>query len=139
VIVLDTNVLSELMKPAPDTRVVAWVALQPTSSLFTTFVSEAELRYGVALMPDGARKHALGEAVAGMFEEDFAGRVLPFDGPAAKAYAGIAADRRRLGRPISQFDALVASTARSRGAAVATRNRADFEHCGIAIVDPWRA
>jgi len=137
VIVLDTNVLSELMKPAPDGRVVAWVNAQSESSLFTTFVSEAEIRFGVALLPDGARKESLRQAVTGLFGQDLCGRVLPFDGSAARAYADIAANRRRLGRPISQFDALIAAIARSRGAAVATRNSDDFDDFGLTVIDPW--
>jgi hypothetical protein len=137
VIILDTNVVSELMKPAPQTNVVKWLEEQPVLSLFTTFITEAEIFYGLALLPEGARKNALHQAIAGMFEEDFAGRVLPFDGPCAQVYARIAAGRRQLGRPISQFDALIAAIAQSRGAAVATRNSNDFEDCGIQVINPW--
>ena len=136
-IVLDTNVLSELIRRTPEPAVVDWIAAQPVASLFTTFVNEAEMRYGVAVLPDGARKAALESAVSGMFAEDFSGRVLAFDGPAARSYATLAANRRRLGRPISQFDALIAATARSRGASIATRNAADFANCGIDVIDPW--
>ncbi len=136
-IILDTNVLSELMKPDPLACVSHWVASQPVTSLFTTFVTEAEILYGLALLPDGARKAALTSAIEGMFEEDLAQRVLPFDGPAAHAYAKIAAHRRQLGQPISQFDALIAAIARSRGAIVATRNHRDFDNCGIQIINPW--
>ena len=107
--------------------------------LFTTFVTVAEIRYGLALLSEGARKNALRQAIEGMFEEDFSGRILPFDGSAARVYAGIAAGRRQLGRPVSQFDALIAAIARSRAAAVATRNSNDFEDCGIQVINPWNA
>ena len=136
-IVLDTNVLSELMRCAPDQAVEAWVSRQPPSSLFVATVTEAELRYGAALLPAGRRRDSIAAAIDAMLAEDFAGRVLPFDGPAAACYAQIAADRRNKGRPISDFDAQIAAIARSRGAALATRNVADFEGCGITIINPW--
>jgi toxin FitB len=136
-IILDTNVLSELMKVEPSTKVVNWTAAQPTSSLFTTTVTQAEVFYGVELLPDGNRRKALEEAVDGMFREDFSGRVLPFDEPAVHAYAFIAALRRKAGKPITQFDAQIAGIARSRGAAIATRNISDFERCDVQLVNPW--
>ena len=138
-IVLDTNVLSELMRQAPAERVVQWLDNQPNVSLFTTTVTQAEILYGVSILPDGKRKQGLAAAVDAMFEHDFTGRVLPFDGPAAVAYAAICADRGRLGRPISQFDAQIAAITRSRGAALATRNTPDFDECGIHVIDPWQA
>ncbi len=138
-IVLDTNVLSELMRQAPAELVVQWLDNQPNTSLFTTAVTQAEILYGVSILPDGKRKQGLGAAVGAMFERDFTGRVLPFDGPAAVAYAAICADRGPLGRPISQFDAQIAAIARSRGAALATRNTPDFDECGIHVIDPWQA
>ncbi|NKB66160.1 MAG: PIN domain-containing protein [Candidatus Latescibacteria bacterium] len=138
-IVLDTNVLSELMRKSPNEPVVQWMDTQPDPSLFTTTVTQAEILYGVSLLPTGKRKQALAAAVDAMFEEDFKGRVLPFDGPAAAAYAGICADRVHLGRPISQFDAQIAAIACSRGAALATRNTPDFDACGIHVIDPWQA
>lgn len=98
-IILDTNVLSELMKPKPLPRVESWVAAQPPASLFTTTLTQAEILYGVALLPKGGRRRALEEAVAGLFEEDFADRVLPFDGTAAHAYAILAVRRRQTGKP----------------------------------------
>lgn len=134
-IILDTNVVSELMRPAPDPGVVAWIAGQ--GSLWLTAVSEAELRLGVALMPAGARAEAVGAAVAAMLAEDFAGRILPFDSAAARAYAVICRDRRTAGRPVAAFDAMIAAVARAAGATVATRNLRDFEGCGVALVNPW--
>jgi toxin FitB len=136
-IVLDTNVLSETWRPAPSPKVIAWMRAQPMSALFTTTITEAELFYGIALLPDSKRRRALEAAVSLIFAEDLAGRVLPFDSAAAREYAGIAAARRHAGRPIAE--AQIAAIARSRGAAVATRNGEDFAGCGVTIVSPWEA
>ncbi len=138
-IILDTNVVSELMKPAPSASVVGWIALQPALSLYTTSITEAEVLHGVMLLPAGKRRHGLQAAAEAMFGEDFARRVLPFGSDAARAYATIAAGRRRAGRPISHFDAQIAAIARSTRAALATRNTADFEACGITLFNPWTA
>ena len=138
-VVLDTNVLSEVLKVSPDGRVLAWLKDQPRPSLFTTTVTRGELLYGIRLLPDGKRRRALWEAALAIFNEDFAERVLSFDNDAADAYAEVGAARRAAGRPISQFDAMIAGMARSRGASVATRNAKDFEGCGIDVVDPWSA
>lgn len=137
-ILLDTNVLSELMRPAPSAAVIAWIGGQSAASLFLSAITEAELRYGLALLPNGQRQRRLLDQVEAMLAEDFAGRILPFDRPAAAAYARIAAGRRLSGRPISQADAQIAAVALSRGAAVATRNVADFLECGVEVIDPWR-
>lgn len=136
-IVLDTNVLSELMRPLPSQDVVAWLSRQPQQGLFTTTITEAEIRYGLALLPTGPRRDVLKSAAEGLFAEDLAGRVLPFDRAAAVEYALIAAERRAAGHPIAQFDAQIASIARSRGAAVATRNVTDFSGCGVEVLNPW--
>ena len=138
-ILLDTNVVAELMKSAPDPKLTDWVAIRPSASLFTTTITEAELRYGVALLPPGRRRDKLTTALGLMLTEDLAGRILPFDSASAIAYATIASDRRKAGRPISQLDAQIASIAMSRGASVATRNVPDFEGCGIAVINPWEA
>jgi len=111
--------------------------LQPAESLFTTAITQAEILYGVAVLPVGRKRQAIANAVEEMFEEDFRGRILPFDTPAAHFFARIAAQRRGLGRPISQLDAQIAAIAASRGAAVATRNVSDFEHCNIEVLNPW--
>ena len=137
-ILLDTNVLSELMRPAPAAGVETWVGAQPAESLYISAVTEAELRFGLALLPEGRRRDQLAEAIEGMLAADFSGRILPFDSAAASVYARIAADRRRSGRPIAQFDAQIAAIASSRSAALATRNMADFVDCGVSLVDPWR-
>ncbi|MBW8301491.1 MAG: type II toxin-antitoxin system VapC family toxin [Hydrogenophaga sp.] len=136
-IVLDTNVLSELLAPSPSPAVVAWLAAQPAAAVFTTAVTEAEILYGLALLPDGRRRQALEAAVRPIFSEDLAGRVLAFDREAAASYAAIAARRRALGRPISQFDAQIAAIAVSRGASIATRNVADFAETGALVINPW--
>jgi hypothetical protein len=137
VILLDTNVLSELMRRAPSSRVVSWVAAQPARSLYVTSITQAEILHGVALLPQGRRRSSIESAALAMFEVDFAGRVLPFAGDAAAPYARIAAERRRAGRPISHFDAQIAAIARVSGAALETRNVEDFERCGIELVNPW--
>jgi toxin FitB len=136
-IVLDTNVVSELMKPVPADRVVKWIASQTATSLYTTSVTQAEVLHGILLLASGRRRKAFEEAAAAMFDEDFAGRILPFGSDAAPFYAEIAAERRRRGRPISQFDAQIAAISRARGAGLATRNVSDFDHCKIDVVDPW--
>lgn len=136
-IVLDTNVISELMRPLPDPAVEVWVAERPAATLFTTTITQGELLYGVALLPAGRRRTSLQVALEGLFAEDFFGRLLPYDSDAARAFAEIAAARRKLGAPITQFDAQIAAIARSRNAEFATRNARDFHHCGIRILDPW--
>lgn len=136
-IILDTNVVSELMKPTPSAAVVRWVALQPVTSLYTTSITEAEILHGVMLLPPGKRRHGLQAAAEAMFSEDFAHRVLPFGSDAARAYATIASLRHRAGRPISHFDAQIAAIGRSARAAIATRNTADFEECGVGLINPW--
>jgi predicted nucleic acid-binding protein len=138
VIVLDTNVLSELMRPAPDARVMAWLLAQPASDLHTTSITQAEILFGLQLLPAGRRRTALQRSADEMFGQDFAGRVLEFGSDAAPAYARLAADRRRSGRPIAHHDAQIAAIAKIRGAVLATRNVADFRGCGVEIVDPWR-
>ncbi|UWQ19782.1 type II toxin-antitoxin system VapC family toxin [Jannaschia sp. M317] len=136
-IVIDTNVVSELMRPAPARVVLEWFEGQDPSSLYLSAISEAELRRGVAILPEGRRRDALRGAIDAMVAEDFAGRVLPFDGAAAVAFATVFAERRAAGRPISFPDCQIAATARAHGAMVATRNTRDFGGCGIEVVNPW--
>ncbi|MCM8738621.1 type II toxin-antitoxin system VapC family toxin [Azospirillum sp. A1-3] len=135
--ILDTNVLSELMRPAPSEAVLRWVAGHPAVSLFTTTVTQAEILFGLALLPEGRRRSDLLGAAEQMFAEDFADRVLPFDAAAAAAFAPIAAGRHQKGRPTGAFDAQIAAIAASRNAALATRNVADFLDCGLSIFNPW--
>jgi hypothetical protein len=137
VIVLDTNVLSEAVKPLPSTIVLHWLAAQEPSSVFTTAITQAEVLYGVATLPAGRRRMRLLAAVERMFAEEFEDRILPFDEDAARAFAGFVATREAAGRPISQFDGMIAAIARSHRAAVATRNITDFQDCGIDLINPW--
>ncbi|MFM9884680.1 MAG: type II toxin-antitoxin system VapC family toxin [Burkholderiales bacterium] len=137
-IVLDTNVVSELLRPTPATQVEAWLSAQDGAIVYFTAVGEAELRHGVATLPAGRRRTALAKAIEGVPDEDFRDRILPFDRAAASAYTAIAAKRRAAGRPISQFDCQIAAIARAHEAAVATRNMGDYAGCGIAVIDPWR-
>ncbi len=136
-IVLDTNVISELMRTRPDGRVLDWVSSQPASSLYVSSITQAEILHGVLLLAAGKKRAAIEKAAEAMFATDFADRILPFDSSAAVHYAHIAIERRKLGRPISQFDAQIASIARSMKASIATRNVADFEGCGVKVLDPW--
>lgn len=137
-IVLDTNVLSELMRSEPSSLVLRWMDGQSPAGLYTTSLSEAEILHGVALLPEGKRRQAIAAAARAMFEEDFASRVLPFGSAAARAYAALAAARRRAGRPIATMDAQIAAVTAAAGARLATRNVADFDGCGVDVIDPWR-
>ena len=136
-IILDTNVLSELFRPSPAVQVEAWLAAQDGAQVYFTAVGEAELRHGAAILPAGRRRDDLTKAIDAILEEDFRHRILPFDRAAAHAYALIAAERRAAGRPISQFDCQIAAIARANQAVIATRNTTDYEGCGISIVNPW--
>jgi hypothetical protein len=136
-IVLDTNVISELMRTIPAAAVVRWVNGRPATSLYLTSITQAEILHGIQLLPRGKRRDAIATAAAAVFEHDFAGRVLPFGSDAAVAYAGIAAERRRAGRPISGFDAQIAAIALAHDADLATRNVDDFDGCGVNVIDPW--
>ena len=135
--VLDTNVVSELMRDRPHSDVLAWLDDQLTSTLFVTAITEAEIRTGIAILPDGERQRGLTAAAERAFGVLFAERILPFDSDAAQAYAMIAAARRATGHPINQADCQIAATARSVGASVATRDVNDFEGCGIDVINPW--
>ena len=138
-IVLDTNVLSELMKPQGSRAVKNWVAAQPRENLFITSITQAEILYGIAIMAESKRSFALKEAARAMFDEDFAGHILSFESKAAVYFAKIVANRKKSGRPISQFDAQIAAICLANEAAIATRNIDDFADCQIAIANPWQA
>ncbi len=138
-IVVDTNVISELMRGEPHPAVLTWVAAQPRDQLFTTYVNQAEIFYGIGALPEGRRRAALTAAAEAMFAEDFAGRILPFEERAAARYPEIVLARRRAGNPIEKFDALIAATALAAGASIATRDTSGFGGCGLKIFDPWTA
>lgn len=136
-IVLDTNVLSELMRPEASPRVLDWLRARPAGEFHTTAITQAEILYGIRILPRGRRRGALEQAAQAMFAQEFAERILEFGPDAAGAYASISSDRRRSGRPIAQADALIAAIVRSRRAVLATRDGGDFGGCGIEVVDPW--
>jgi len=134
---LDTNVLSVMMRPAVEPVVSTWLRGKPAEILFTSTICQAEILAGLAMMPEGRRKDALTNAARAMFEEDFLDRVAPFDGGSATAYARIVATTRRQGRMIATMDLMIAAIADRHGASVVTRNVADFLPCGVPVIDPW--
>jgi len=136
-IILDTNVLSELMRLTPTPHVKGWVAKQPDAELFTTSITEAEIFFGIELLTKGKRRDVLLRAAEQVFAQDFAGRILGFESDAARFFSKIAAHRRALGRPISHADAQIAAIAKAREAKLATRDVRDFSGCGIDLIDPW--
>ena len=138
-VLLDTNVVSELIRKAPDPAVEAWAANHALEELFFSAIGEAELRYGAAILPAGRRRVSLVSDIERMLSDAFDGRVLPFDSRAARAYADIAAMRRSAGRRVPPTDCQIAAIARSRDMAVATRNVRDFDDVDIEIVNPWTA
>ena len=136
-VIVDTNVVSEFMRPRPEPIVIAWLDSQFRRSLFVTAVTEAEIRAGIAFLPQGQRRRQLARAADRAFGTLFADRILPFDSEAAQAYATIAGRCRRAGRPISQADGQIAAIAHSRNTMLATRNVRDFELTEIRLSDPW--
>ncbi len=138
-ILLDTNVLSELMRAKPDPKVLAWVDAQPASRLMICSITVAEILYGIARMPEGKRKQGLLDIASAMFDEDFAGNILPFDADAAVHYAEIAAESEARGRVVDMADAQIAAIGRLHDAVIATRNIRHFESLGVALVDPWNS
>ncbi len=136
---LDTTILSAMMRATPVPEVAQWVSAQAVENLFTASVCQAEILAGLAIMPPGQRRDDLETAARAMFMVDFEGRVLPFDMPAAEAYAEMFAARRKTGRPAATMDLMIAAIARSRGASIVTRNVADFEGSRVPVVNPWAA
>lgn len=136
-IVLDTNVTSELMRPSPSPAVSAWVRSHRPDELYTTSITVAEILYGIGRLPNGRRKQVLSSTAAEVFSA-FAEQVLAFDEPAAVEYARIVSHRDRAGVPIDGFDAQIAAISRVHGAALATRNTSDFQDVGVTLIDPWR-
>jgi predicted nucleic acid-binding protein len=138
-ILLDTNVLSELMRAKPDPKVIAWVDAQLGSDLIICSITVAEILYGIARMPDGKRKDALYAVATAMFDEDFAGNILPFDADAAVHYADLVAASESRGKITDMADGQIAAIARLHGAKVVTRNVRHFEEFGVPLVNPWDA
>lgn len=136
-IVLDTNVVSELMRARPAPAVLAWLQQSSSAGLYTTAVTVAEIRYGIAGLPEGQRRESLHQAANEIFAA-FPRQVLPFDLVAAGAYADVVAGRKRLGQPIDGFDAQIAAICRAQVATLATRNTKDFADTGIDVLDPWQ-
>ena len=136
-IILDTNVVSELMRPSPSPIVVKSMSRHSADDLHTTAVTLAEILYGIELLPSGKRKNDLLAGAERLFKVVLGNRLLAFDEPAAHAFSKVAAERRRRGKPIAELDAQIAAIAWLHDATIATRNTADFEGCGIRLVNPW--
>lgn len=136
-IILDTNVLSEVIKPLAAEAVLRWSHSVDSDDLFVTAITQAEMLYGIAILPTGKRKNSLSEATERLFDIRFRNRILPFDSQSARIYADLTAVREAAGRPVSQFDCMIAAIAQAHGATLATRNTADFDLCGIHVVNPW--
>ncbi|MDE0395688.1 MAG: type II toxin-antitoxin system VapC family toxin [Gammaproteobacteria bacterium] len=134
---LDTNVVSELLRPSPDAGVETWVGDLQATDLYFSAIGEAELRYGVAILPTGRRQAALLSVIDAILREDFVNRILPFDSHAAREFADIAAARRAAGRTVAPSDCQIAAIARSRDMTVVTRNVRHFAHMDIEVVNPW--
>lgn len=136
-ILLDTNVVSELMKSTPAPAVFGWVSRQAPGDLFISTISMAEILFGIELLPKGKRRDSLLREAETTFARDFAGRVLVFDEQAARAFASLVASRRIRGRPIGIADGQIAAIASCHQASLATRDTGDFEGCGVRLVNPW--
>ena len=138
-ILLDTNVISELVRPAPHPAVLAYVRALAPETAFTAAICEAEISYGLQRLPAGQKREDLASRLATLFASGFQNQVLSFDSLCASHYGAIRAAREAVGRPITVEDAMIAATARAHGATVATRNVDDFEGCGTKVVNPWCA
>lgn len=136
-IILDTNVVSALMRRDPDPTVVAWLDSQPPESVWTTAITVFEIRFGLALLAPGRRRRQLEAAFARALDEDLDHRVLAFDQSAAESASAVAATRRRAGRPVEIRDALIAGIVKARKGSLATHNTKHFEGLGLSLIDPW--
>ncbi len=136
-IVLDTNVVSEMMRASPAPAVVSWLNDQDTSALFLTTITIGEISYGLQVLPQGRRRLLLEQGFERVVEEAFTGRILDFDEKAARRYGDVMARRRKIGRPLSILDGQIAAIARANNCAVATRNGRDFVECGLEVIDPF--
>ena len=136
-IILDTNVISEIMKPHPDPTVMAWLEAQDPAQLATTTVCVAEITYGLARLDPGERRSRLETRFGQLLAEGLAGRIFGFDLSAAAHYGPLVANRQRLGRPIEGFDGLICAIALANNAQIVTRNSTDFANSGVTILNPW--
>jgi predicted nucleic acid-binding protein len=139
VIVLDTNVLSELMRPQPNPQVMDWANGLDPQAIAITAMNEAEIRYGIARLPAGQRRQALEQCWHELMASLFGGQALPFSGEAAHWYGELVSRRERLARPITTADAVIAATTLAHSAQLATRNTADFEAIGLELINPWNS
>jgi len=138
-IILDTNVISELVRPNPSPQVLDVLRAVPSDDLFTTAITEGEIRYGLALLPRRRKRRLLESQIDSMLNQDFAGRIVPFDSQAAKVYAQLVAGRREKGRPISLADGQIAAIVSAHHATLLSRNARDFHDYGFRVVDPWKS
>jgi|TARA_A100001391_G_scaffold49244_2_gene29618 hypothetical protein len=138
VIVLDTNILSELMRPAPNPAVVAWLDRQKPGDVATTTITVAEILFGIERLPAGQRRDTFTVLAADMFDQDFAGRLLPFDAIAASLYARQMAALESRGKPIAMADGQIAAICQANRATLATRNTKDFENMEVVLINPWQ-
>lgn len=136
-ILVDTNVISETLRQQPDPAVVRWMDAQLIETLYLSAVTVAELRYGIAVLPEGRRRQVLHSGLEQSVLPLFEGRILPFDGATAESYAELMAAARRRGRGVSAADGYIAATAHAAGLMVATRDTSPFEAVGLAVVNPW--
>lgn len=136
-IILDTNVVSELMRPTPERRVLRWFGSQAAEDLHLTAITMAEILYGIELIATSRRRDVLRTGAEKMFEAVFGDRILTFEDRSARAFSQISSSRRRQGKPISESDAQIAAITRVHGATLATRNPYVFEGCGVRLVNPW--
>lgn len=137
--ILDTNVLSEVMKVTPDPAVADWLKACPAEAMFTTAICQTEIFYGIRRMPDGQKRYRLTAAAQALFAQEFNGRILPFDTAAASVYADLRIARERAGRPLTLEDGMIAAIARVVGASVVTRDTEGFAGCGVPVINPWQA
>ena len=135
--ILDTNVVSEIMRPVPAPVVLRWISDQISEELHLTAITVAEVFYGIELLPPGKRQEILRAGAEQLFRVIFTDRILTFDARAAREFSRIASSRRKQGRPMSEFDAQIAAIARAKNALIATRDTGDFEGCGVKLVNPW--
>jgi predicted nucleic acid-binding protein len=138
-LLLDTNLVSELMRSRPDPHVLAWVAAQPLAEMAIATITVMEIRFGIALLPQGKRRADLDTRFRQLLAQAFAGRVLAFDQPAADACAELRAQRRQMGNPMTVQDGMMAAIGRVHGAPVVTRDVRGFEGCGLSLINPWQA